>query len=99
MIFSLPSGRDGPSPSTTMNIVEIFLLETFVLHIGFRIPSDAFSTMYLYWEQIVAKNYYGIEFSRYVAVVFFLDFNNFRNVGVAQVVVAIIKIQEELFRL
>jgi len=49
----LPSGRVGLSPFTKMNKVEIFLVETLVLRIGFRLPSDIFSTMYFYWEQTV----------------------------------------------
>ncbi len=48
----LPDGRVGPSPITRINKVEIFLLETLVLQNGFRLPSDSFSTMYLYWEQM-----------------------------------------------
>ena len=51
-IFLL-GGRVGPSPLTKKNKVEIFLLETLVLQIGFRLPSELSSTMYLYWEQIV----------------------------------------------
>jgi hypothetical protein len=49
----LSRGRVGPSPITRVNKVEIFLVETLVLHIGFRLPSDLSSTMYLYWEQTV----------------------------------------------
>jgi hypothetical protein len=52
-IFLL-GGRVGPSPFTKITKVEIFLLETLVLQIGFRLPSDILSsTMHLYWEQIV----------------------------------------------
>jgi hypothetical protein len=47
----LPGGRVGPSPFTKLNKVEIFLLETLVLQIGFRLHSELSSTMYLYWEQ------------------------------------------------
>ena len=36
----LPCGRVGPSPFTKMNKVEIFLLETLILQIGFRLPFD-----------------------------------------------------------
>ncbi len=54
----LPSGRVGPSPFTKVNKVEIFLVETIVLQIGFRLSSDLSSTMYLYWEQNVTRNYY-----------------------------------------
>ncbi len=46
----LPGDRVEPSPITRLNKVEIFLLETIVLQIGLRLPSDLFSTMYLYWE-------------------------------------------------
>ncbi len=46
----LHGGRVGPSPFTKIDKVEIFLIETLVLQIGFRLPSDLFSTMYLYWE-------------------------------------------------
>jgi len=53
-IFLL-GGRVGPSPFTKVNKVEIFLAETLVLKIGFRLPSDIRSTMYLYWEQTVTK--------------------------------------------
>ena len=90
----------GPSPITRMNKVEIFPLETLVLQIGFRLPSDLYSAMYLYWEQIVTENYYGVKLSLYVADVNFRDFiNNFRNIGGAQALVANIKFQEELFKL
>ena len=93
-------GRVGTSPLTKMNRVEIFSLETPVLHIGFRLPTDVFSTMYLYWEQIVTENYYGNKYSLYVVDVVFRDFiNSFRNVGGAQTIVAEINFQEELFNL
>jgi hypothetical protein len=46
----LPGGRVGPSPIVRVNKVEIFLVETFLLQIGFRLPSDFSSTIYLYWE-------------------------------------------------
>ncbi len=83
-----------------MNKVEIFLVETIVKIIGFRLPSDLFSTMCLYWGQIVTENYYGVKYSLYVADVGFRDFiNSFRNVGGAQAVVSNIKFQEELFKL
>jgi hypothetical protein len=52
----LPGGRVGPSPLTKRNKVEIFLVETLVLQIGFRLPYDHLSTMHLYWEQIVTEN-------------------------------------------
>jgi hypothetical protein len=45
----LPGGRVGPSPLSKTNKVELFLVETLVLQIGFRLPSDLSSTMYLYW--------------------------------------------------
>ena len=96
----LPGVRVGPSPITKMNKVEIFLVETIVVVIGFRLPSDLFSTMYLYWEKTVTENYYGITYSLYVADVGFQDFiNTFRNVGGAQAIVSNIKFQEELFKL
>ncbi len=41
----LLGGRVGPSPITRLNKVEIFLLDSLVLHIGFRLPSYLFSTM------------------------------------------------------
>ena len=44
----LHGGRVGPSPLTRMNKVEIFLIETLILHIGFRLLFDTFSRMYLY---------------------------------------------------
>jgi hypothetical protein len=95
----LPSGRVGPSPLTRMNKVEIFLVETLVLQIGFRLPSDLLSTMYLYWEQYVTENYYDVTYSLYVTDVGFRDFiNSFRNVGGAQAFVSKIKFQEELFQ-
>ena len=98
-IFLL-GGRVGPSPITHMNKVEIFLVETLVVQIEFRLPSDLFSTMYLYREQTVTEIYYGVRYSLYVADVGFRDFiNNFRNVGGAQAVVSNIKFQEELFKL
>ncbi len=49
----LPSGRIGPSPFTKMNKVEIFLLETLFLQIGFMLPRDLFNTMYRDWEQTI----------------------------------------------
>jgi len=56
--------------------------------------------MYLYWEQTVTENYYGVKYSLYVADVGFRDFiSSFRNVGGAQAVVSNIKFQEELFKL
>jgi hypothetical protein len=96
----LPVGCVGPSPITRMNNVEIFLVETLLLQIGFRLPSNLCSTMYFYWEQSVTENYHGIKYSLYVADVSFRDFiNSFRNVGGAQAVVSTIKFQEELFKL
>jgi hypothetical protein len=44
----LPGGRVGPSSLTKMNKLEIFLFETLVLKIRFRLSFNAFSTMYLY---------------------------------------------------
>jgi hypothetical protein len=96
----LPGGRVGPSPFTKVNKTEIFLIETLVLQIGFRLPADLFSTMYLYWEQIVTENYYEVKYSLYVADVNFRDFINiFRNVGGAQAVISNMKFEEELFKL
>jgi hypothetical protein len=96
----LLGGRVGPSPFTKVNKTEIFLIETLVLQIGFRLPADLLSTMYLHWEHIVTKNYYEVKYSLYVADVNFRDFiNNFRNVGGAQAVVSNIKFQEELFKI
>jgi hypothetical protein len=90
-IFLL-GGRVEPSPITRMNKVEIFLLETLVLQIGFRLPSDLFSTMYFYWEQTVTENYHGITYSLYIVDVSFRDFiNSFRNVGGAQADISNIK--------
>jgi hypothetical protein len=59
-----------------MNKAQIFLVETLALQIGFRLPSNLFSTMYLYWEQTVTKNYHDIKYSLYVADVSFRDFIN-----------------------
>jgi len=56
-----------PSPFTKMKKVEICLLETFVLQIGFRLPSNMSSTMYEYSEQSVTESYYGIKYSLCVA--------------------------------
>jgi len=56
-----------PGPITRVYKVEIFLSETLVLQIRFRLPSDFFSTMYLYWEQNVTKSYHGIKYSLCVA--------------------------------
>jgi hypothetical protein len=96
----LPGGRIGPSPFSKVNKIEIFLVETLVLHIGFRLPSDLLSTMYLYWEQTVTNNYYDVKYYLYVADVNFRDFvNRFRNVGGSQAIVSNIKFQEELFKL
>ena len=56
--------------------------------------------MYLYWEQTVTENYYGVKYSLYVADVGFRDFiNSFRNVGGAQAAISNIRFQEELFKL
>ena len=80
-----------------MNKLIIFLLETLVLHIGFRLSFDKFSSMYLYWEQILTKNYYGIKYSLYVAHVAIRDFiNSFRNVGGAPTIASNINFQGEL---
>ena len=100
-IFLL-DGRVGSSPITRANKVELFLVETFVLRIGFRLPSNFSSTIYLYWEQIVTKNYCGVKYSLCVAYV--SSFRNFvdmfRNVGVVQALVAAnIIFQEQLFKL
>jgi len=90
-IFLL-GGRVGFSPFTKVNKINIFLIETLVLQIGFRLPANLFSAMYLYWEQIVKENYYEVKYSLYVADVNFRDFiNSFRNVGGAQGVVSNIK--------
>ena len=93
MIFScLVDGRVGPSPFTKINKVEIFILETLVLRIGFRLPSKLSSTVYLCWEQTVTENYYEVKYFLYVADVKFRDFiNSFRNVGGAQALVSNIK--------
>ena len=42
----LPGGRVGPRPLTKMNKVEIFPVETLVLQIEFRLPSDLLSTRF-----------------------------------------------------
>ena len=56
--------------------------------------------MYLYLEQNVTENYYGVKYSLYVADVNFRDFiNSFRNIGGSQSLVANITFQEELFKL
>jgi hypothetical protein len=83
-----------------MNKVEIILLETLILQIGFRLPTSIFITMYRYWEQTVTENYFEIKYSLYVACVSFSNFvDSFRHVGGAQVVAAKISFQEELFNL
>ena len=80
--------------------VEICLIETRILQIGLRLPSDFSSTMYLYWKQMVTQNYYGVKYSLYVANVSFRNvFGSFRNVSVAQSLVANITFQEEVFKL
>ena len=92
----MPGGRVGPSPFTKINKVEIFLLETLVLQIGFRLPFELSSTMYLYWEQTLTENYYEVKYSLYFADVKFPNFiNSFRNVGGDQALVSNIKFQEE----
>ena len=92
----LPGERAGPSPSTRMKSIELFLVETLVLQIEFRLPFDLFNTLYLYWEQAVTTNYHGIKYYLYVADVIFRDFiDSFRNVGGAQAIVANFKFQEE----
>ena len=94
----LYGGPVGPSPFTNINKIEILLLETLVLQIGFRLPSDLSITMY--WEQTVTENYYEVKYSLYVADVKFRDFiNSFRNVGGDQALVSNLKFQEELFKL
>jgi hypothetical protein len=96
----LPGGRVGPSPLTKMNMVEIFLVETLVLQIGFRLTSGLSSTMYLYWEQTVTESYNEVKYSLYVADVKFRDFINIsRDIWGAQALVSNIKFQEELFKL
>ncbi len=97
----LPSGRARPSPSKKTNKVEIFLLETLILRIGFTLPSKLCKTMYLYWEQAVTKNYYIIEYSLYVVDVGFDNFiDSFRKVGGAHAIVAKISFQaKDLFNL
>ena len=67
----LHGGRVGHSPFTQIDKVEIFLIETLFLQIGFRLPSDLFSTMYLYWEQVVTEIFYEVKYSLYVADVNF----------------------------
>jgi len=52
----LPGGRNGPSPLSKTNKVELLLVETLVLHIGFRLSSNLSNTMYMYWEQTVTEN-------------------------------------------
>jgi hypothetical protein len=70
----LPGGRLGPSPLTKMNRVEIFLMETLVLQIGFRLlPADAFSRMYLYWEHTVSENYFEIKYILFLLQMWFLE--------------------------
>jgi len=98
-IFSL-GVRVGPSPLTKMNKVELFLMKTLILQIGFRLPSNAFSRMYLYWVQTVTENYFEIKYSLYVVDLVFRDFiDNFRNIGGAQRIKARINFQDELFNL
>ncbi len=93
-------GRVEPSPFTKVNEVEIFLVETLVLQIGFHLPSDLSISMYLYWGKNVTANYYEVKYSLYVADVRFRDFiKSFRNIGGAQALVSQIKFQEELFKL
>jgi hypothetical protein len=89
MILSCPVAELGlASPLTKIRKVEIFLLDTLILQIRFRLLSDIFSTMYLYWEQIVIENYYGNTYSLYVANVGFNNnfIDNFRNVRGAQAI-------------
>jgi hypothetical protein len=52
-IFLL-GGRVGPSPLSKMDRVEVFLMETLRLQIGFRFHAELFCRMYLYWEQIAS---------------------------------------------
>jgi len=81
-----------------MNRVEIFLMEIVRLQIRFRLPTELFSRMYLYWEQSVSENCFEVTYSLYVANVVFRDFiDSFRNIGCAQNMVARIKFLEELF--
>jgi hypothetical protein len=76
----LPGGRVGPSPFTKIRKVEIFVLETLILHFGFELPSNIFRTMYLYWGQTIIVNYYGIKYSLYIAIVAFRDLiDNFKK--------------------
>jgi hypothetical protein len=78
----LPCGHVGPSPFTRVNKVELFLVETLVLQIRFRLPSYFSSTMVPYWEQTFTENYHGIKYSLYSADVSFRDsVDSFRNVG------------------
>ena len=44
----LTSGRVGPSPFKRIKIVEIFISESLTLEIRFKLPSDGFSTIYMY---------------------------------------------------
>ena len=95
----LPGGRVGPSPYSKAKKVKKFLLETLLLQIGFRLPSDMFNKMsLLYWEQIITENYYAIKYSLYVTYVVFRDFiDTFRNIGGAHASAANISFKEELF--
>jgi hypothetical protein len=96
----LPGGRVGLSPLSKSNKVEISQVETLLLQIGFKLPPDSFSRIFLYWEQYVSENYLEHKYSLYVADVNFRDFiNSFKNIGGAQALVSKIHFQEELFNL
>jgi hypothetical protein len=98
-IFLL-GGRVGLSPLSKSNTVEFFLVETLLLQIGFKLPSDIFSRIFLYWEQSVSENYLEHKYSLYVANVNFRDFiNSCRNIGGAQALISKIHFKEELFNL
>ena len=62
--------------------------------------TDLLNTLYLYWEHTVIENYFEVTYSLYVVDVDFNNFiDNFRNVGVAQSLIAKISFQEEMFNL
>jgi hypothetical protein len=82
-----------------MKRVEIILLETLILQIGFILPFDIFSTMNLCWEQTVTQNCYGIKYFVYIYVACRDFINRFKNVGGAQAVVANLNFKEESFNL
>ncbi len=96
----LLGGLVGLSPLSKSPRVEIFIVETLLLQIGFKLPSDSFSRILLYWEQSVSENYSEHTYSVYVADVNFRYFiNDFRNIGGAQAPISKTHFQEELFNL